>query len=78
MSDPNADTAILVKDSPANESKVKAFGAEISIRAAITILVVVTLCIVTLRCGGAYEETFKTIASMVVSFYMGQKTATKA
>jgi len=70
------DTGIIQNDgAKVPESHLRAFGSTMSVRAIITVLIVITLCAVTFKCGATYEETFKTIASMVVSFYMGQKTS---
>ena len=56
------------------ESQVKAFGAEISLRGWLATALVVTLCVITFMDPDLYADTFKITVTSIVSFYFGQNS----
>ena len=57
-----------------NESFIRFCGNKISIRALITLILVITLCVMTYKDPLNYVEIFKFTFASISSFYFGQQT----
>lgn len=62
-----------MSDNPiAEESQVNIRGAAISFRGILALLLIFTLCVLTLLNPELYSKSFESIAIAVVAFYFGQ------
>lgn len=64
-----------MSDNPSpEESSATLFGQNVSLRGMLALILVVALCVVTLKDPQGYADTFKITVTTIVAFYFGQQS----